>query len=87
VVTVFFVESQNQGGGGFSDLTIKIDSYDLVICAIKSLWQFLGLSLKIKQTSVYRLRHKTEGYDGVGHALRSSGLLRSISVRSLRSLF
>jgi hypothetical protein len=32
--------------------------------------------LKTKQASVCRLRHKTDwGYDGVGHASRSSGLL------------
>jgi hypothetical protein len=57
----FLVEPQNQSGGGFFGLDLKIGSSDLVIWASKSLRQFLGLSLKTKQTSVYRLRHKTDG--------------------------
>jgi hypothetical protein len=35
-VVGFLIESQNQGGGGFSDLGIKIGSFGLVICASKS---------------------------------------------------
>jgi hypothetical protein len=58
---VFLVEPQNQGGGGFSGLGLKTDSSGLVICASKSARRFLGLGLKTKQTSVYRLRHKTDG--------------------------
>jgi hypothetical protein len=36
LVLGFLVESQNQGGGGFSDLGLKTGSYDLVIWASKS---------------------------------------------------
>jgi hypothetical protein len=32
----FLVESQNQGGGGFSDLGLKTGSFGLVIWASKS---------------------------------------------------
>jgi hypothetical protein len=49
------------GGDEFSGLGLKIDSYSLVIWASKSPWRFLGLGLKTKQASVYRLRHKTDG--------------------------
>jgi hypothetical protein len=55
----FLVEPQNQGGGGFPGLGLKIGSSGLVIWASKSLRQFLGLGLKTKWASVYRLRHKT----------------------------
>jgi hypothetical protein len=57
----FLVEPQNQGGGGFSGLGLKTDNSDLVIYASKSPRRFLGLGLKTKQISVYRLRHKTDG--------------------------
>jgi hypothetical protein len=57
----FLVEPQNQGGGEFPGLDLKTDSSGLVIWASKSLRRFLGLNLKIKQASVYRLRHKTDG--------------------------
>jgi hypothetical protein len=60
-VVGFLVEPQNQGGGGFPGLGLKTDSSGLVIWASKSPRQFLGLSLKIKQTLVCRLRHKTDG--------------------------
>jgi hypothetical protein len=60
-VVGFFVEPQNQGGGGFPGLDLKTGSSGLVIWALKSLRWFLDLSLKTKQTSVYRLRHKTDG--------------------------
>jgi hypothetical protein len=46
---------------GFSGLVLKTSSYGLVICDLKSPRQFLGLGLKIKQPSVCRLRHKTDG--------------------------
>jgi hypothetical protein len=36
-VVGFLVEPQKQGGGGFSVLVLKTDSYDLVIWASKSL--------------------------------------------------
>jgi hypothetical protein len=55
------VEPQNQGGKGFFGLCFKTNSYGLVICASKSPRRFLGLDLKIKQTLVCRLRHKTDG--------------------------
>jgi hypothetical protein len=60
-VVGFLVEPQNQGGGGFSGLGIKTGSFGLIILASKSPRQFLGLGLKTKQTSVCRLRHKTDG--------------------------
>jgi hypothetical protein len=60
-VVGFLVEPQNQGGGGFSDFGLKTDSCGLVIWASKSPRRFLGLCLKIKQASVCRLRHKTDG--------------------------
>jgi hypothetical protein len=57
----FLVEPQNQGGGGFPGLDLKISSSGLVIWASKSPRRFLSLGLKTKQASVYRLRHKTNG--------------------------
>jgi hypothetical protein len=39
----FFFESQNQGGGGFSGLGLKISSSGLVIWVSKSPRRFLGL--------------------------------------------
>jgi hypothetical protein len=57
----FLVVPQNQGGGGFPSLDLKTDSSGLVIWASKSPRRFLDLCLKTKQTSVYRLRHKTDG--------------------------
>jgi hypothetical protein len=61
-VVGLLVEPQNQGGGGFSGLVIKTDSFDLVIYASKSPRQFIGLSLKIKWASVCRLHHKIDGW-------------------------
>jgi hypothetical protein len=58
----FLVEPQNQGGGGFPGLSLKIGSSGLVIWASKSPRRFLGLGLKIKQASVCQLRHKTDGW-------------------------
>jgi hypothetical protein len=60
-VVGFLFGSQNQGGGGFPDLALKTDSYDLVIWVSKSLRRFLGLGFKIMQTTVCRLHHKTDG--------------------------
>jgi hypothetical protein len=57
----FLVEPQNQGGGGFPSLGLKISSSGLVIWASKSPRQFLCLGLKTKQASVCRLCHKTDG--------------------------
>jgi hypothetical protein len=51
-VVGFLVEPQNQGGGGFSGLGIKIDSSGLVIWASKSPRRFLRLGFKTKQASV-----------------------------------
>jgi hypothetical protein len=56
----FFVEPQNQGGGGFPGLDLKTSISGLVICASKSPRRFLGLGLKMKQASVCRLRHKID---------------------------
>jgi hypothetical protein len=47
--------------GSDEDLCFKTGSYSLVICASKSPRRFLGLCLKIKWATVYRLRHKTDG--------------------------
>jgi hypothetical protein len=60
-VVGFLVEPQNEGGGGFPGLCLKTGSYGLVIWASKSLRRFLGLGLKIKQATICRLRHKTDG--------------------------
>jgi hypothetical protein len=57
----FLVEPQNQGGGGFPGLGLKIGSSSLVICVSKSPRRFLSLDLKTKWTSVCRLCHKTDG--------------------------
>jgi hypothetical protein len=57
----FLVKPQNQGGLGFPGLGLKTGSFGLVIWVSKSPRRFLGLSLKTKQTSVCRLRHKTDG--------------------------
>jgi hypothetical protein len=58
-VSDFLVEPQNQGDGGFHGLGLKTSSFGLVIWGSKSLRWFLGLGLKTKWASVYRLRHKT----------------------------
>jgi hypothetical protein len=52
-------------GDGFFGLSLKSGSSGLVIWVSKSPQRFFGLSIKIKQTSVCRLCHKT---DGVGTA-------------------
>jgi hypothetical protein len=57
-VVSFLFEPQNQGGGGFPNLGLKIGSSDLVIWASKSPRRFFGLCLKTKRASVCRLRHK-----------------------------
>jgi hypothetical protein len=59
-VVGFLVESENQGGGGFSGLSLKTDSSGLVIWASKSPRRFFGLVLKTKSALVCRLRHKTD---------------------------
>jgi hypothetical protein len=57
----FLVEPQNQGGGWFPSLGLKIGSSGLLIWASKSPRQFLGLDLKTKWALGCRLRHKTDG--------------------------
>jgi hypothetical protein len=47
-VVGFLVEPQNQGGGGFPGLSLKIGSFGLVIWASKSPRWFLILGLKTK---------------------------------------
>jgi hypothetical protein len=59
-VVGFLVEPQNQGGGGFPGLGLKISSFGLVIWALKSLRRFLGLGLKTKWALVCLLHHKTD---------------------------
>jgi hypothetical protein len=58
----FFIETQNQGGGGFLGLGLKTSSSSLVIWSSKSPRRFLGLGLKTKWASVCRLCHKTDGW-------------------------
>jgi hypothetical protein len=60
-VVDFLVEPQYQGGGGFLDLGLKTDSSGSVIWVSKSPERFLGLGLKIKWASVYRLHYKIDG--------------------------
>jgi hypothetical protein len=60
LVVSFLGESQNQGGGGFPGLGLKTGSFGLVIWVSKLSRWFFGLDLKIKWTSVCRLRHKTD---------------------------
>jgi hypothetical protein len=60
-VVGFLLEPQNQGGGGFPGLGLKTDIFGLVIWASKSLWRFLGLCVKTKQTLICRLCHKING--------------------------
>jgi hypothetical protein len=57
----FLVEPQNQGGGGFPNLSLKTGNFGLVIWASKSSRRFLCLGLKTKWASVCRLCHKTDG--------------------------
>jgi hypothetical protein len=59
-VVSFLVEPQNQGGGRFPDLGLKIGSSGLVIWDSKLPRWFLGLGLKTKHALVCRLRHKTD---------------------------
>jgi hypothetical protein len=60
-VVGFLVEPQKQGDGGFPGLGLKTNNSSLVIWTSKSPRRFLGLSLKTKQASVCRLRHKING--------------------------
>jgi hypothetical protein len=57
----FLVEPQNQCGGGFPSLDLKINISGLVIWGSKSPRWFLGLDLKTKQALVCQLRYKTDG--------------------------
>jgi hypothetical protein len=59
-VVSFLVEPQNQGGGGFSGLDLKTNSYGFVIWTSKSPQQFFGLGFKTKQVTVCRVCHKTD---------------------------
>jgi hypothetical protein len=70
-ITYLLVEPQNQGRR-FPGFGVKTGSSDLMIFASKSPRRFIGLGLKIKRTTVYRLQLKpTEG----GRPLRFSNLL------------
>jgi hypothetical protein len=61
LVVGFLVEPQNQGGGGFSGLVLKISNFSLVIWFSKSPRRFLVLCLKTKWVLVCWLHHKTNG--------------------------
>jgi hypothetical protein len=61
LVVGFWVEPQNKGGGGFPGLGLKTGSNSLMIYALKSPRQFLGLRLKTKQAMVCRSCYKTDG--------------------------
>jgi hypothetical protein len=72
----FLAEPQNQGGGGFPGLGLKIGSFSLVIWASKSPRRFFGLGFKTRWSSVCRLRHKNRRREvGAGHTSRSTNLL------------
>jgi hypothetical protein len=60
LVVGFLAEPQNQCGGGFPGLSLKIDIFGVVIWASKSPRQFFGLGLKTKWASVCQLRRKTD---------------------------
>jgi hypothetical protein len=87
-VVSFLIEPQNQGGGGFLDLGIKIVSYGFVIWASKSPRQFGGLGLKISTTVFWFVPQNQASFGlstapqnrwrefSVGHASRFSGLIR-----------
>jgi hypothetical protein len=60
-VVGFFIEPQNQGGGGFSGLGLKTGNHGLMIWASKSPRRFLGFSIKTKRASICQLHHKTDG--------------------------
>jgi hypothetical protein len=60
-VVGFLVEPQNQGGGGFSGLGLKIGNFNLVIWVLKSPRRFLILCLKTMWVLVCWLHHKTNG--------------------------
>jgi hypothetical protein len=60
-VVGFLIEPQNQGGGVFLDLGLKISSYGLVIWASKSPRWFLSLCLKTKHAIVCWLGYKIDG--------------------------
>jgi hypothetical protein len=53
--------------GGFPDLCLKIDRCGVMICPIKSPWQFLGLGLKTKWEEVCRFapQNRLADEDGV----------------------
>jgi hypothetical protein len=55
----FLVESQNQGGGGFSGLDLKMGSSGLVIWASKSPRGFPGLGLKTDSSGLVILASKS----------------------------
>jgi hypothetical protein len=60
-VVNFLFEPQNQGDERFIGLGLKTNSYGLVIETSKLPRRFIGSGLKTKQTSVCRLRLKTDG--------------------------
>jgi hypothetical protein len=57
----FLVEPQNQCGGGFLGLGLKIGSYGLMIWTSKSPRWFLSFGLKTKWVMVCQLCLKTDG--------------------------
>jgi hypothetical protein len=73
----FLVEPQNQGGGGFPGLGLKTGNFGLVIWGLKitATVSWFGPQNQvgfILSVAPQNRRRKV----GVGHALRSSGLLR-----------
>jgi hypothetical protein len=71
----FLFEPQNQSGGGFPGLCLKICSSIVVIWASKSPRRFLGLVLKTKQASDLSVAPQNRRREvGVGHASRSNSL-------------
>jgi hypothetical protein len=80
----FFIEPRNQGGGGFPGLGLKTGSSGLVIWTSKSLRRFLGLSLKTKQASVCRLRHKIDRERSAWDTRQRSSSLPSVEASLAR---
>jgi hypothetical protein len=49
------------GALGFHDLDLKISRYDFMIWVSKQPRRLIGLGIKTKQDTVYRLHHRTDG--------------------------
>jgi hypothetical protein len=66
----------------FLGLGLKTGSYGLMIWASKSPQRFLGLSLKMKRATVYRLCHKTDGRIKMARGTRRDLAARMVHMTS-----